>query len=270
MRRLLLRQLERRAVPISAADLARSAVVVSPHYDDETLGCGATVLRKRAAGASVRLVFMTDGGGSHEGLIAKDELIALRRAEGDAAASRLGLDQDHVFHLGEPERGLEARLAEVSARLRDIFAACAPQEIYLPYRGEPPLWSSDHRMTTRAALDAAAAWGAPVTLYEYPVWAWYSWPQVALNMRRPSEARRVLMVTARGGLGARLWREMNCRVAVGDALEPKRAALLAHRSQTMRLREGVGWPILADVAGGEFLACFFGQYEYFRRTTVQG
>jgi LmbE family N-acetylglucosaminyl deacetylase len=265
VRRFLLRLLERRAMPISDAALARSAVVVSPHYDDETLGCGATILRKRAAGATVRLVFMTDGGGSHEGLIAKDELIAMRRAEGDAASRQLGLGDGDVFHLGYPERELEARLPEVSERLRQTLETCRPEEVYLPYRGEPWLWSSDHLATTRAVLNAVAAWGAPVTLYEYPIWAWYSWPFVGISMRNPGEARRVLMVTARGLMGARLQRDLNCRVPTAEVLESKRAALMAHRSQMTRLREGVGWPILADVADGQFLANFLGPNEYFAR-----
>jgi hypothetical protein len=49
--------------------LRRSAVVFAPHPDDETLGCGGTIVRKIRAGARVRLVVMTDGGSSHRELL---------------------------------------------------------------------------------------------------------------------------------------------------------------------------------------------------------
>src|SRR5687768_14178340 len=59
--RLCRRAVEKRASRPDASHLARSAVVFSPHYDDETLGVGGTVIRKRDCGAIVYLVFMTDG-----------------------------------------------------------------------------------------------------------------------------------------------------------------------------------------------------------------
>ena len=71
--------------------LGRSAVVFSPHFDDETLGCGGTILKKKRAGADVKIVFMTDGSKSHRHLISENELKAIRASEGLAASSSLGL-----------------------------------------------------------------------------------------------------------------------------------------------------------------------------------
>ena len=43
----------------------RSALVLAPHPDDETIGCGATILRKVAAGTPVTVFVATDGRHSH-------------------------------------------------------------------------------------------------------------------------------------------------------------------------------------------------------------
>jgi hypothetical protein len=37
-------------------DLGRSSIIFSPHQDDETLGCGGTIIRKKRVGADVKIV----------------------------------------------------------------------------------------------------------------------------------------------------------------------------------------------------------------------
>lgn len=41
----------------------RSAIVFSPHQDDETLGCGGMIALRRAQNIPVSVVFLTDGQG---------------------------------------------------------------------------------------------------------------------------------------------------------------------------------------------------------------
>jgi hypothetical protein len=53
-------------------DLAKSAVIFAPHPDDETLGCGGTMLKKISADAEITLCFLTNGENSHSDLISKD------------------------------------------------------------------------------------------------------------------------------------------------------------------------------------------------------
>src|SRR5512138_1319717 len=50
---------------------AESVVVLAPHMDDETLGCGGTLAKHRRRGANVLAVFLTDG---RQGSRALDEL----------------------------------------------------------------------------------------------------------------------------------------------------------------------------------------------------
>jgi hypothetical protein len=59
-------------------------------------------------------------------------------------------------------------------------------------------------------------------------------------------------------------------VFIGDVLAAKQQALAQHRSQMSRLMENVGWLTLADVSEGEFLRCFFQDFELFRVRMVTG
>src|SRR5689334_3255841 len=43
----------------------KPALIISPHQDDEVLGCGGVIGLKREQGIPVQVVFITDGAGSH-------------------------------------------------------------------------------------------------------------------------------------------------------------------------------------------------------------
>src|ERR1700721_4387131 len=90
-RRLARSLLGHTAHPVPDSELGRSAVVCSPHPDDESLGCGGTILRKKQAGATVKLVHVSDGGGSTT-LIPRQELTAMRKRECVNAGRVLGID----------------------------------------------------------------------------------------------------------------------------------------------------------------------------------
>ena len=79
--RLWRRELQRRAVDETLGAAGRSCLVLAPHPDDETLGVGALIARKRAAGTRVRVLVVTDGRGSHvSSVLDPDALAAVRRA----------------------------------------------------------------------------------------------------------------------------------------------------------------------------------------------
>src|SRR5687767_3222241 len=79
----------------TAVSTTRRLLVLAPHPDDETIGCGATILRRRAAGTAVRVVVATDGRLSHRSAeVTPDELARIRAAEFREACSRLGVPAD--------------------------------------------------------------------------------------------------------------------------------------------------------------------------------
>src|SRR5258708_31914287 len=64
--------------------------VISPHPDDESVGCGGAIREHVTQGASVRVVFLTSGENGGHGRSA-DETIRIRQAEAQAAAKILRL-----------------------------------------------------------------------------------------------------------------------------------------------------------------------------------
>lgn len=261
--------LTRIAREVPEKELARSAVVFSPHYDDETLGCGGTIIKKKIFEADVKLVFMTDGCRSHKGLISEDELRAIRASEGLAAARTLGIEEGDVIAL-DFEEGKLARLEKDAVKaVLDVLLRYRPEEVFIPYRSES---LSDHSATNRIVMSAIQIYGKKTLIYEYPIWFWHNWPWVDQPlpwMRQPPSGFRQRLIALRSNI-ASVWNLLNdfrCSVYIGDVLGRKREALDQHKSQMTRLVSDPQWATLNDVANGDFLKCFFQPHEIFSRQT---
>ena len=119
---------------------ARSVLVVAPHYDDEVVGCGGLLAQLAAAGAVVRVLFLTDGGGGEEPVGDRGAYTRARRAEAAAAAETLGLRGSD--HAGIPDGRLEGHLPEAEAAIRRALLSQRPDLLLVP---SPLEVSSDHR-----------------------------------------------------------------------------------------------------------------------------
>ncbi|WP_412069658.1 PIG-L deacetylase family protein [Rubrivirga sp. IMCC43871] len=196
--------------PEAALDLGRT-VVVAPHPDDESLGCGGLLAILGDAGLDPRVVVVTDGSRSHaSAAYPPDRLAALREGEALAAVSALGLGADAVSFLRHPDCGVpglndEAAVAGLADALREA------ETVVVPWRRDP---HCDHEDAWALARAAVACLDAPPRWLEYAVWAW----EHAATDRapRPDEVRP--------------W-----RLDIADVLGRKRAAVAAHVSQTTRL-----------------------------------
>ncbi|WP_181705380.1 PIG-L deacetylase family protein [Chthonobacter rhizosphaerae] len=252
----------RRLAPIDPAGGRRDGptVVVAPHPDDETLGCGGTILRKRGAGCAVTVVFITDGRSSHAHLMPPDRLAEIRKAEALAACRALRVPDRAVHFLGYPDGRLSDHQDEAAADLLDLFRTVRPAEVFYPHRLDPP---ADHRAANHIVRRAMAEWGGRADAFEYPVWAWHHWPFVRLAPTSGGGARAVVRNTIGTLSGVRLLRALNVAVDVRSVLDGKRAALAEHRSQMERQGADPDWPTLRDVAGGDLLACLLQPVEVF-------
>jgi LmbE family N-acetylglucosaminyl deacetylase len=250
-----------RSHPFLEAELRARALIVAPHPDDEALGCGGLVALKRALGAEVSLVFMTDGVGSHKDLIDCKELREQRRQEAQNAARILDVPHPcvHFFdyedgHLGESFAEAEQRLAALVDRLR-------PEQIFVPIgRQEHP----DHVMAGKIghAVVTSLRPTQTLTVFEYPIWFMRHWPWVSCEGDCAQELIESSLCARMGGLYLTLF---GTRVDIRPVLDRKRAALAAHVSQMERRNGDPRWNTLGDLCQGDFLATFFHGHEVFHR-----
>lgn len=251
--------LARKCRSVEPLALEGVAVVFSPHYDDEALGCGGTIIRRVGRGARTHVVFMTDGVGSHRHLMPASELTSLRRAEAVAANARVGVQESDLVHLAYPDGALSGKTVEAVPAVAAILSELRPDVVFAPYIGDPP---ADHRATTEFVRAAMEKIGRRTPVLEYPVWIWRHWPRVKLEAGSRRNLPRVLRKALADNM--RLLRDMDGYVDVAELVDRKRAYLGEYRSQMTRLVDDERWMTLADVSGGDFLRCFFTRREYFR------
>lgn len=168
------------APPIALDELSPPGglLVVVPHSDDETLGCGMALSAAAAAGRQVFLALLTDGEGSHPGSpsVGPDALRTLRAHEFDRAVAIL-LDGPpaHLERLGLPDGRSHAAMlppARLEA-LADTARALGVRAVWSSWRGDP---HCDHE--TAAHLADAVAERLRVPLWEYAVWGRFGVPAV--------------------------------------------------------------------------------------------
>jgi LmbE family N-acetylglucosaminyl deacetylase len=247
---------------LDETNMGGAAIVFAPHPDDETLGCGGTIIKKKRAGADIKIVFMTDGSYSPHNLISASELRSIRLDEALAASRLLGVEESDVVFLEFEDGKLGKNLDFAIDRVTEILLKQPSPEIFIPYHKDKDPYL-DHRATNRIVVSALQVLGRKAIIYEYPIWFWWRrWPWTSVYISR----RKILRFLKKNLVsGLSLLRDFRCSVYIGDVLELKRAALDQHRSQMTRLVPDLRWTTLGDVSNGEFLECFFRDYEIFHR-----
>lgn len=267
-RRLARRLLGHAARQVPDSELGRRALVFSPHPDDESLGCGGTILKKKKAGATVKLVQVSDGGGS-TALIPRDQLTFMRTQESRNAGRVLGVDD--IYFLDFPDGHLWENMPAAIERVAGILAQEAPEEIFVPYIREPMKQAADHVAVTNIVLAALRRQPKPVTVWEYPVWFWLHWPWVGFSQNTPPlKPKHIWKNSLLAQFGARAFLDLKHKVNIADVLQQKRAAIAEHKSQTEKLIDDPAWVTLDQLSNGELLNCFHQDNEFFRCYTYGG
>src|SRR5258706_6233327 len=121
-------------------------LVIAPHPDDETLGCGGTLLKHRGAGDSVSWLIMTRG---HEPQWSA-ETLSNKEAEIERVAA--AYEFEHMFRFDYPATRMD-RLsqAEIIASVSRVVAEDRPRFVYLNHAGDV---HSDHRIVFESVISA--------------------------------------------------------------------------------------------------------------------
>jgi N-acetylglucosamine malate deacetylase 1 len=117
-------------------------LVLSPHPDDEAIGCGGTLLHHRKQWDTVQVVFLTSGEkGGHR--LSEAETLRVREREARLAARILGVKHLEFWRL--PDGAVRATRTAVD-RLRKKLKQYRPDRIYVTHDRE---MHPDHRGAVR-------------------------------------------------------------------------------------------------------------------------
>jgi len=122
-----------------------NVLVIAPHRDDEIIGVGGTILKRKAAGDRVTVCIVT----AREGMELPPSTVKLHE-EMKAAHAFCGVDE----YIGLPfwANNLENfPRSEVNKAFFDTIVRSQPEEVYLPFWGD---MQKDHQLVTEAAMVA--------------------------------------------------------------------------------------------------------------------
>ena len=190
-----------------------SILIVAPHPDDETLGCGGAIALCRQFNLPVSVLVVSDGTKSHPNSLTYPPvaLKKLRENESTAALAILGIAPEAVTFLGLPDGAVD-----VSSQSQNAIAFCheylsnlTPSIIFLPWRSDP---HEDHRASWQLLTTAMSGFAHPPRIIEYPIWDW------------DTQQRGDFL----GSIDA--W-----RLDISNVLELKKSAIAQYRSQISNL-----------------------------------
>ena len=202
-----------RRLDSAALEALSPMLILSPHQDDETLGCGGLIAMACALGLAPRVAYLTDGAASHRGSPSwpAHRLAAARRREARRALRVLGVRSRDIRFLGWPDgRPATPGTPAHEAAADDLKAwvrSRPPRSVLSTWRGEP---HCDHEAAADLADVLAARLAGPVRRLDFIVWGW----------TRPELAAEPKGVWA-----------LDCR----SVIALRRRALACHRTQTTGL-----------------------------------
>jgi len=152
--------------------LNKQTVVFAPHPDDETLGCGGTIIKKIKEGYNVVIVVMTDGKDAFLKVLGIDsdptpkELKQIRRKEVLRATEILGVPKTNLLFLDFEDGKLRKQKEETEQKIMEILKKYNPEEVYFPSDKD---YNTDHQVTSQTVQDSIRKIGLTTKAYKYSI-----------------------------------------------------------------------------------------------------
>ncbi len=202
--------------PASAIADFGSTLIVAPHPDDESLGCGGAIALLHQLGISVEVLVVSDGTQSHPNSLRypAPALRDLRERETLAALAVLG-NKVAVTFFRLKDGAVPNRNSNdfdfVVTRLQKYLSSRSLQTVFLPWRFDP---HPDHRATWELLTTAIDTANLSLRQIEYLIWDW-----------DPLQRKDATLP-----VNVKPW-----RLDISTVLDLKQQAIAAYRSQTTDL-----------------------------------
>ncbi|SFH80454.1 PIG-L deacetylase family protein [Halpernia frigidisoli] len=187
-----------------------TTLIVAPHADDESLGCGGVISLLGKYHQEVYILLLSDGTLSHPNSkeYPAEKLRDLRENELVSAANHLNVNTDHIIFCRHKDRNVPNKLHpnfdEEVQKISKFLLQLKPKSIFVPWRRDP---HPDHR----AAFELiTAANNINATIYEYPIWL----KELGENDDSPKSEE-----------------VMPFRINISSVLSQKQSAIACHQSQ---------------------------------------
>lgn len=143
-----------------------TVLAISPHPDDESIGCGGALRMHADRGDRVVVAHLTSGELALSDL-PRDEAWSVRESEAHAAATVLGVARMEFLH--GRDWYLRQEIDVVAGRLAPLLREERPAVVFLPHPADD---HPDHRTAFdcyRRAVESVPGFGASILAYE--VWS---------------------------------------------------------------------------------------------------
>lgn len=151
----------------------RSILIVAPHPDDETLGCGGQIALLAEEGYAIHVLVLTDGSQLFVSRFGTDtrpppaEISNRRKRETEATVAHLGADPVNIRYVDIRDGTLSLRIEDAAGIAAATIRELDPARVYVTsaFEGHP-----DHRAANSVVKQAYARLaGSQPELWEYCV-----------------------------------------------------------------------------------------------------
>jgi LmbE family N-acetylglucosaminyl deacetylase len=153
--------------------MKKKIVVFAPHPDDETLGCGGTIIKRIHEGYEVILVVITDGRlalSANDGIESDpspEEVKIMRREELHKVAKVLGIAPGNLICLDFEDLTVEINEPQIEKCVKEILCKLKTEEIseiYFPWEHDH---HKDHQITSEIVQRSIAELRISASAYKY-------------------------------------------------------------------------------------------------------